>query len=126
MVDTRDIGAAAAIELLRRDRAAEPLSRETYELVGPDCLAGEDLAALWSGVLGRPIRYGGDDLNLLEQRLKSFGPSWLAYDLRLMLRRYQTDGAAATSADLARLTTLLGRPPRSYRDFAKEAVARWG
>lgn len=126
MVDTRDIGAAAAIELLRRDRAAEPLGRETYELVGPDCLTGEDLAALWSEVLGRPIRYGGDDLNLLEQRLKSFGPSWLAYDLRLMLRRYQTDGAAATSTDLARLTTLLGRPPRSYRDFAKEAAAQWG
>ena len=126
MVDTRDIGAAAAIELLRRDRAAEPLGRETYELVGPGCLTGEDLAALWSEVLGRPIRYGGDDLNLLEQRLKSFGPSWLAYDLRLMLRRYQTDGAAATSADLARLTTLLGRPPRSYRDFAKEAAAQWG
>ena len=125
MVDTRDIGAAAAIELLRRERAAKPLGRETYELVGPDCLTGEDLAALWSEVLGRPIRYGGDDLNPVEQRLKSFGPSWLAYDLRLMLRRYQTDGAAATSADLARLTNLLGRPPRTYRDFAKAAAAQW-
>ena len=125
MVDTRDIGAAAAIELLRRDRAARPLGRETYELVGPDCLTGEDLATLWSEVLDRPIRYGGDDLNSLEQRLKSFGPSWLAYDLRLMLRRYQTDGAAATSADLARLTNLLGRPPRTYRDFAKAAAAQW-
>jgi hypothetical protein len=50
---------------------------------------------------------------------------WLAYDLRLMFGRYQTDGAAATAADLARLTGPLGRPPRSYRDFAKEAVAQW-
>jgi hypothetical protein len=61
----------------------------------------------------------------LEQRLKAFGPSWHAYDLRLMLRRYQTDGAVATAADLSRLTSLLGRPPRSYRDFAKNAAAQW-
>jgi hypothetical protein len=43
-------------------------------------------------------------------------PGWLAYDMRLMMRRYQQK--AATPADLDRLTTLLGRPPRSYRDFA--------
>jgi hypothetical protein len=42
-----------------------------------------------------------------------------------MLRRYQTDGAVATAADLSRLTRLLGRPPRSYRDFAKNAAAQW-
>jgi uncharacterized protein YbjT (DUF2867 family) len=125
MVDTSDIGAAAAIELLRRERSRTPLGRETYELVGPDSLTGEDLGAIWSEALGRSIRYGGDDLEKLEQRLKTFGPGWLAYDLRLMLRRYQTDGAVATAADLSRLTSLLGRPPRSYRDFAKNAAAQW-
>jgi hypothetical protein len=52
-------------------------------------------------------------------------PAWHAYDLKLMFRRYQTDGAAATVADLRRLTGLLGRPPRSYRDFAKEAATQW-
>jgi uncharacterized protein YbjT (DUF2867 family) len=125
MVDTRDIGEAAAIELLRRERAATPLGREAFELVGPDCLTGEDLAALWGSVLGRPIRYAGDDLDALEQRLKSFQPAWQAYDLRLMLRRYQLDGAAATQADVDRLTGLLGHPPRAYRDFAKAAAAQW-
>src|SRR5579864_1369671 len=34
MVDVRDIGEAAARELLRRERAARPLPRETYKLVG--------------------------------------------------------------------------------------------
>jgi hypothetical protein len=42
-----------------------------------------------------------------------------------MLNRYQTDGAVATPADLARLISLLGRAPRSYRDFAKDAAAQW-
>jgi uncharacterized protein YbjT (DUF2867 family) len=125
MVDIRDIGEAAAIELLRRDRSGGPLGRETYELIGPESLSGEQIAAIWSGVLGRPIRYGGDDLRILEQRLKTVLPSWHAMDLRLMFERYQTDGAVATAADVARLTALLGRAPRSYRDFAKDAAAQW-
>jgi len=125
MVDIRDIGEAAANELLRREQAAAPLPSETYELVGPDALTGETLAALWSEILDRPIGYAGDDLEGLEQRLKSFGPAWLAYDMKLMMRRYQDDGAVATDDDLVRLTALLGHPPRSYRDFAQAATAGW-
>ena len=125
MVDVRDIGEAAANELLSREQADAPLHREIFELVGPDALTGADLAALWSDILGRPIGYAGDDLDGMEQRLKSFGPAWLAYDMKLMMRRYQQDGAVATDADLTRLTTLLGHPPRSYRDFAQAAAAGW-
>ena len=125
MVDVRDIGAAAALELLRRARAAAPLPRETYALVGPDSLTGEAVAAIWSEALGRPVRYGGNDLGVMEQRMKTMLPSWHAMDLRLMLHRYQTDGAVGSAADLARLTALLGRPPRSYRDFARDAAAQW-
>lgn len=42
-----------------------------------------------------------------------------------MMRRYQADGAVATPADIDRLTTLLGRPPRSYRNFAHEMARSW-
>jgi uncharacterized protein YbjT (DUF2867 family) len=125
MVDVRDIGEAAAKELLRRERAAGPLPRETYELVGPDAMTAQSLAKIWAEALDRPVRYGGDDLDVLEQRLKAVAPPWLAYDMRLMMQRYQTDGAVATSADVARLTTLLGRSPRSYRDFALETATAW-
>ena len=125
MVDIRDIGEAAAIELARRERAPAPLGRETYELVGPDSLTGEAVSAIWSEALGRPIRFGGDDLGVRAQRLKAMLPGWHALDLRLMFSRYQSDGAVAASADLTRLTALLGRPPRSYRDFARDAAAQW-
>ncbi|MGH6617849.1 NmrA family NAD(P)-binding protein [Sphingomonas sp.] len=125
MVDVQDIGEAAAKELLRREQASAPLPREIYELVGPDALTGDTLATLWSEILGRPIAYAGDDLDGLEQRLKSFGPAWLAYDMKLMMRRYQEDGAVATDEDVARLTALLGHAPRSYRDFAEAAAASW-
>jgi uncharacterized protein YbjT (DUF2867 family) len=125
MVDIRDIGEAAAIELVRREQAPAALSRETYALVGPESLTGEDIATIWSEALGRAIRYGGDDLGVMEQRLKAMLPAWHALDLRLMFSRYQTDGAVATADDIARLTTLLGHAPRSYAAFAKDAAAQW-
>ncbi|RZF63068.1 NmrA/HSCARG family protein [Sphingomonas populi] len=125
MVDIRDIGEAAAIELLRRDQAAAPLGRETYALVGPDSLTGDDIATLWSEALSREIRYGGDDLVVMEQRMKTMLPAWHALDLRLMFARYQTDGAVATADDIARLTKLLGRAPRSYAAFARDAATQW-
>ena len=125
MVDVRDIGEAAARELLRRERAAGPLPRETYELVGPDAIDAQSAASIWAEALGRTVRYGGDDLDLLEQRLKAVAPAWLAYDMRLMMSRYQQDGSVASQAEVERLATLLGRPPRSYRDFAREMAAAW-
>lgn len=125
MVDVRDIGEAAALELLRRERAPEPLARETYALVGPDVLSGIDVASIWSEALGRPIRYAGNDTAAIEKRMKTMVPAWHALDLRLMLDRYQTDGAAATREDLERLTLLLGHAPRSYRSFAKDAAEQW-
>jgi len=125
MVDIRDIGEAAAIELVRRERAPGPFGRETYALVGPDSLTGEGIAAIWSEALGRAICYGGDDLGAMEQRLKTMMPAWHALDLRLMFSRYQSDGAAASADDMARLTRLLGRAPRSYRAFAKDAATQW-
>jgi uncharacterized protein YbjT (DUF2867 family) len=125
MVDVRDIGEAAAIELVRRERAAMPLERETYALVGSESLTGNDIARIWSEALGRSIRYGGDDLDAIEQRLKTMMPAWLALDLRLMYSRFQTDGLVATADDIARLRKLLGRAPRSYRDFARDTAKQW-
>ncbi len=125
MVDTRDITEVATSQLLCHEQASAALPSKVVELVGPDCLTGLGLAALWTDVLGRPIHYAGDDLEAMEQTMKAFAPGWLAYDMRLMMNRYQQDGAAATSADLDHLTTLLGHVPRSYRDFALAAAKQW-
>lgn len=120
MIDTRDIGEIAAIELLRREQASEPLPLTRFNLVGPDTLTGADVAAIWSDVLGRPIAYAGDDTAGFEQNLRQFMPNWMAFDMRLMSERFLTEGMTPDAGDVERLTALLGRPLRSYRNFASE------
>jgi uncharacterized protein YbjT (DUF2867 family) len=123
MVDARDIGELAAIELLRRERSDAALPLERINVVGPDTLTGADIAAIWTEVLGRPIGYGGDDTAAFEQNNRQFMPPWMAYDMRLMAERFLTDGMVPEAGDVERLTALLGRPLRSYRDFAAEVAA---
>ncbi|MGO7322686.1 SDR family oxidoreductase [Rhizobium ruizarguesonis] len=123
MIDVRDIAEIAALELLRREQAAEPLALDRINLVGPETLTGTDIAAIWSDVLARPIHYGGDNTEGFEQNLKQFMPGWMAYDMRLMGERFLTDGMLPEAGDVERLTALLGRPLRSYRAFAAETVA---
>jgi hypothetical protein len=93
--------------------------------VGSDSLTGEAIAAIWNEALGRTIRYSGDDLDAMEQRLKTMLPGRHVLDLRLMFTRYETDGTLASADDIARLTRLLGRTLRSHRAFDKEAAAQW-
>jgi uncharacterized protein YbjT (DUF2867 family) len=123
MVDARDIGEIAAIELIRREQATTPLPRSRINLVGPQTLTGMDVAAIWSEVLKRPIAYGGDDTGGFERNLRNFMPSWMAFDMRLMSERFLSVGMLPDAGDVERLTALLGRPLRSYRDFAAEVVA---
>lgn len=117
MIDARDIGEIAAIELLRRERAAEPLPLETINLVGPDTLTGAKAAGIWSDVLGREITYGGDDTQRFEENLRQFMPAWMAYDMRLMSEQFLSKGMIPEPGDVERLTSLLGRPLRTYHDF---------
>lgn len=123
MVDARDIAEVAAIELVRRDQAPGLLPVETINLVGPDTLTGADVAAIWSEVLGRPVVYGGDDPSGFEQTAAAFMPKWMAYEMRLMAQRYVSDGMIPEAGDVARLTKILGRPLRTYREFAAAAAA---
>jgi uncharacterized protein YbjT (DUF2867 family) len=118
MVDTRDIAEVAAIELIRRDAAPAKLPIETINLVGPDTLTGPELASIWSETLGRPVAYGGDDPTGFESNLANFLPKWMAYEMRLMAERYVSDGMVPQAGDVERLTSMLGRPLGSYRDFA--------
>jgi uncharacterized protein YbjT (DUF2867 family) len=124
MVDIRDIADAAVAELLRRERAPHPLPRATIELVGPETLTGAKVAAIWASVLGRDVRYGGDDLAAFESQAGMM-PSWMAHDFRLMLRAFHRFGLLPGKDSRATFEALIGHPLWSYRTFAEEAAANW-
>jgi uncharacterized protein YbjT (DUF2867 family) len=123
MIDARDIADVAVAELLRRDRAPAPLPRATLELVGPERLTGASVAKIWSAALGREVTYGGDDVAAFEGQMASVGPSWLAYDMRLMMAGIQKFGMHGADGAADRLQAMLGRPLRKYTDFVKGAIA---
>ena len=122
MIDTRDIADIAVVELLRRDKAPGALEPVTLDIVGPDVLTGASAAQIWSSALDREVAYGGDDLAAFEAQMASFSPSWMAYDMRLMMAGIQKHGMRAAEGAVERLQTILGRPLRSYEAFVREAT----
>jgi uncharacterized protein YbjT (DUF2867 family) len=118
MIDARDIADAAvasnccaAIARPRCHRAS------TLELVGPELLTGASVARIWSAALGREVTYGGDDVAAFEAQMATSAPSWLAYDMRLMMAGIQKFGMRGADGAADRLQALLGRPLRKYADF---------
>ncbi|RMO97439.1 putative nucleoside-diphosphate sugar epimerase [Pseudomonas syringae pv. philadelphi] len=123
MIDTRDIADVAVAELLRRDKASSALDRVTLELVGPQALTGASAARVWSSALDREVAYGGDDVAAFEAQLASYAPTWLAYDMRLMMAGIQAFGMQSAAGNVEKLQTLIGHPLRTYEAFVREAVA---
>ena len=119
-VDVRDIAEATAIAL-----TSDGHFGKTYNLNGPEVLSGPKIASIWSGLLGKEIRYTGDDMDALEEQMRTRMPSWSAFDIRMMFQGYLERGFAAEPGDIDTLTDLLGHAPRRYEDFARETATLW-
>jgi uncharacterized protein YbjT (DUF2867 family) len=119
-VDIRDIAEATAIALTSDDHLGK-----TYNLNGPELLSGPKVASIWSGLLGKEIRYPGDNMDAFEAQMREHAPSWSAFDIRMMFEGYLERGFAAERGDLETLTELLGHSPRRYEDFARETMLAW-
>jgi uncharacterized protein YbjT (DUF2867 family) len=119
-VDIRDIAESAAIAL-----TSDGHYGKTYNLNGPEILNGPKMASIWSGLLGKEIRYSGDDMDAFEEQMRKQAPSWSAFDIRMMFQGYLERGFIAEAGDIETLTHLLGHPPRRYEDFATETALNW-
>ena len=119
-VDVRDVAEAAAIAL-----TTEGHRGKTYNVVGPEPLSGPKAASVWSGLLGKEVRYGGEALDSWEEAMRKDAPAWMAFDMRMMFQGYLERGFAAGEGDVEGLTALLGHPPRRYEDFARETASGW-
>ncbi|MEU8820054.1 NmrA family NAD(P)-binding protein [Actinoplanes sp. NPDC048796] len=116
--DLRDSGEIAARAMLDETY----LANGWYNLSGPETLNGPQCAAIWSEELGRPVRYlqDGDDWKaIFSERLEGRKlEDWLVAHDMLVGKVPQP----VNPDDLAFTTKILGRPPRTYRDFVKDAI----
>lgn len=119
-VDVRDIAEAAAIALTTTGHEGE-----TYDLIGPEVVTGESTARAWSEALGKPITYGGDDLDAWEKVQVSYLPHWMVFDFREMYLHFQQTGLKASQEAIDRQTRMLGHPPRPFAAFAAETAKAW-
>jgi uncharacterized protein YbjT (DUF2867 family) len=119
-VDVRDIAEAAAIAFTEPGHEGQ-----TYDLVGPDLHTGETTAQMWSRVLGKDVRYGGDDLDAWEKQFLQYMPEFMVFDFRQMYDFFQKQGFRGTPETITRQTRLLGHAPRSFEAFAEETAAAW-
>lgn len=119
-IDAADIAEAAANALL--DDAG---LGQAVNLCGPEELTGTACAANWAEALGRPVIYPGDDiapfLGAMQQAIPGLG-AWEIEDFRLMMELTQTFGCPATPGDHAVTAAILGRAPRSHRDFIADVL----
>jgi len=118
-VDTRDIAEAAAIALTSDGHLGR-----TYNLNGPEILSGKKIASIWSGLLGKEIRYPGEDLDSFEEQTRKSAPSWSAFDIRMMFQGYLERGFVAEDGDIEILTTCLAIRPADTRTSQRRRSKR--
>ena len=117
MVDARDVGAVAA------GIAASPAPHagKTYWLTGPELISYSNVAAVLSKLLGRPITYR--ELSFEDDKdamIRAGVPQPIA-EMNAQAFSMIADGDAEWVTE--DVPTLLGRPARSFEQFASDYAA---
>ena len=113
LVDTRDVGAAAAVVL--RDPA--PHAGKEYALTGPVAVSYDEVAAALAAVAGHAVTYEAVAPDQFATRLRAAGmPGWRALDLSHIAAAY----SAAENTVSPDLAMLLGRQPGSLAGFLED------
>lgn len=119
-VDVRDIAEAGANALTRSG-----FENRAFTLAGPEPLTGEACAHAWSEVLGREVRYAGNDLQAWAREASRTLPAWMVYDFGLMYALFQERGLRATAEQIAETERIVGHLPRTYGDYVQETETIW-
>ncbi|HET9983271.1 MAG TPA: SDR family oxidoreductase [Longimicrobiales bacterium] len=120
-IDTRDIAAVAAEALLHPEAHANA----RYVLTGPEAVGFAELAAAVAEATGRSVTYRPISMEEARSRMEAQGVEPPLIEATLALAAYQKAGGptARVSGDVERI---LGRPPRTIRDFARDYADRFG
>ena len=97
----------------------------TQGISGPVSLTGAESAAAWAAVLGRPVRYAGDDREAWEEALcRRIPEGKKRRDWRSSFRALGWMSMGTSAREVAETAQLLGRAPLAYRDWVEVQVAR--
>lgn len=108
-LDARDVAAVAIAALTEPGH-----SGQTYDLNGPELLDGHAQAAVFSSVLGRPIKYLDVSVTDFVESLKKFGmPDWLVEAFAVSAADSEIPGDQSS----ATVERILRRKPNSLAQF---------
>lgn len=117
-IDVRDI-AEVAVKALVEDG-----HRNTaYELTGSEALTYQEAADILGDVLGREIRYPNPTPWAFWRRMR--GRDHAAGYVLVMIALYTVCRFGLASRVTGETERLLGRPPRSFREFAEDHAQAW-
>lgn len=114
-IDARDIAAVAAEVLLQ----PEAHQGKKYFLTGGEAVSYHDVARALSDATGRDVRYQPISMDEARARYAARGAVPELIDAMLAIAAYQKAGGPTATVSPA-VQRLLGRPPRTIRDFARD------
>ncbi|EJW15934.1 NmrA family NAD(P)-binding protein [Paenibacillus alvei] len=114
-IDCRDIAAVAAVALTNREKAGR-----TYTLTGSELFNYEQIAAKFTTLLGRAVRYIDLDRETHLRNLMEYEqmPAWLANHVV----EIQAMSAAIPEQPTRTVANLLGQEPRTLDAFLQEHI----
>jgi uncharacterized protein YbjT (DUF2867 family) len=114
MIDATDVASVAARILTSGGHEGK-----AYLLTGPELLSYDDLAAVYSRVLGRDVRWQQVSLEDARDSMREAGmPDELAVGFPEVMGRYREGGVTRKLSSA--VEELTGRAPRTFEEFVRE------
>lgn len=113
-IDTRDVAEVAAAALTEPGHGGR-----TYHLTGPEAISYRRATEILAEATGRDLRYEPETPDEARTRLSTDGLPDPLVAAQLAIAAYQRQGGP-TEKTTDTVQQLLGRPPRTFRDFATD------
>ncbi|MFN2221059.1 MAG: SDR family oxidoreductase [Chloroflexota bacterium] len=118
-IDVRDIADVAAAVLTESGHEGK-----SYILTGPEAISFYDMAAVFSNVLGKQVKYVSVPHEAAFELIVSMGiPEWIAKGYGELMEGFSQGFADSTTDNVASLT---GHPARSFEQFVRDFAPVFG
>jgi uncharacterized protein YbjT (DUF2867 family) len=114
--DLRDVGA-----VIRRVLTEPGHENQSYDLTGPELLTLAEIAARFSAVLGREIRYVDQPMAEFSARLAALNLT--PWRIAAVCKEFEAIAAGVIDHTTGMIARLLGRPPISLEQFIRDHLA---